>query len=69
MRLVAAAQRVQDDRGGAAVLVKNGGVMLLGPFISKQREEQRRMVEVNLLRRDDRDRGLLDQRATAAATS
>jgi NADP-dependent 3-hydroxy acid dehydrogenase YdfG len=31
------------------VLVNNAGVMLLGPFDSTQREEARRMVEVNLL--------------------
>jgi NADP-dependent 3-hydroxy acid dehydrogenase YdfG len=38
-------QRVQDDLGGAHVLVNNAGVMLLAPFTS----EQRQMVEVNLL--------------------
>lgn len=47
--LVAAAGRVQDEMGGADVLVNSAGVMLLGPFISEQRDEQRRMVEVNLL--------------------
>jgi NADP-dependent 3-hydroxy acid dehydrogenase YdfG len=35
--------------GGAAVLVNNAGVMLLGPFSAEQREDYRRMVEVNLL--------------------
>jgi NADP-dependent 3-hydroxy acid dehydrogenase YdfG len=31
------------------VLVNNAGVMLLGPFSTEQRQEPRRMVEVNLL--------------------
>ena len=47
--LVAASQRVQDDLGGAEILVNNAGVMLLAPFTSDQRAEQRQMVEVNLL--------------------
>src|SRR3954451_6617237 len=47
--LVAAAQRVQEELGGADLLVNNAGVMLLAPFTSEQRAEQRQMVEVNLL--------------------
>jgi NADP-dependent 3-hydroxy acid dehydrogenase YdfG len=47
--LVAAARRVHDELGAADVLINNAGVMLLGPFTSDQRAEQRQMVEVNLL--------------------
>ena len=47
--LVAAAQRVQQELGGADVLVNNAGVMLLGPFSSEQRADYRQMIEVNLL--------------------
>src|SRR3954451_13428302 len=47
--LLAAAQRVQEELGGANVLVNNAGVMLLAPFGSDQREDYRRMIEVNLL--------------------
>ena len=47
--LVAAAERVQDELGGADILVNNAGVMLLGPFTSEQRADYRQMVEVNLL--------------------
>ncbi len=47
--MLAAADRVQREVGGADVLVNNAGVMLLGPFSAEQREDYRRMVEVNLL--------------------
>ncbi|MGN7222428.1 SDR family oxidoreductase [Curtobacterium flaccumfaciens] len=47
--LVAAAARVQDELGGATVLMNNAGVMLLGPFSTDQRDDYRRMIEINLL--------------------
>src|SRR3954471_13259387 len=47
--MVAAAERVQSELGGADILVNNAGVMLLAPFTSEQRAEHRRMVETNLL--------------------
>jgi NADP-dependent 3-hydroxy acid dehydrogenase YdfG len=47
--IVAAAERVQGELGGADFLVNNAGVMLLAPFSSDQRSEIRQMVEVNLL--------------------
>jgi NADP-dependent 3-hydroxy acid dehydrogenase YdfG len=37
------------ELGRVDVLVNNAGVMLLGPFGTEQRQEARRMVEVNLL--------------------
>ena len=48
-QIVAAAQRVKDELGGADVLVNNAGNMLLAPFSSEQRADYRAMVEVNLL--------------------
>ena len=47
--LVAAAARVRNELGRVDVLVNNAGVMLLGPFVSEQRDDHRRMVEVNVL--------------------
>jgi NADP-dependent 3-hydroxy acid dehydrogenase YdfG len=47
--IVAAAERVQKELGGADIVVNNAGVMLLAPFSSDQRDEMRQMVEVNLL--------------------
>lgn len=47
--LVAAAERVQAELGGADVLVNNAGVMLLGPFSAEQCSDYRQMIEVNLL--------------------
>jgi NADP-dependent 3-hydroxy acid dehydrogenase YdfG len=47
--IVAAAERVQRELGGADILVNNAGVMLLAPYTSEQKAEIRQMVEVNLL--------------------
>ncbi len=47
--LDAAAARVEEELGGADVLVNNAGQMLLAPFEADRAEETRRMVEVNLL--------------------
>ena len=47
--IVAAAERVQAELGGADILINNAGVMLLAPFSSDQNAETRQMVEVNLL--------------------
>jgi NADP-dependent 3-hydroxy acid dehydrogenase YdfG len=47
--IVAAAERVLSELGGADILVNNAGVMLLAPFTSEQKAEIRQMVEVNLL--------------------
>lgn len=47
--LVAAADQVKSQLGGADILINNAGVMLPGPFSSAQRDDYRAMVEVNLL--------------------
>jgi NADP-dependent 3-hydroxy acid dehydrogenase YdfG len=47
--VVAAAERVKGELGGADILVNNAGVMLLAPFSSDQISEIRQMVETNLL--------------------
>jgi NADP-dependent 3-hydroxy acid dehydrogenase YdfG len=47
--IAAAAQRVQEEAGGADILINNAGVMLLGPFSSGQRADYRQMLEANLL--------------------
>ena len=40
---------MQQELGDADVLVNNAGVMLLGPFGSDQRDDDRQMIEVKLL--------------------
>ena len=65
--LVAAAQRVQDELGGADVLVNNAGVMLLGPFAADQRADYRQMIEVNLLGAITATEVFLDQLKAGAA--
>jgi NADP-dependent 3-hydroxy acid dehydrogenase YdfG len=47
--IVAAAERVREELGGADILVNNAGVMLLGPFSSEQRADYVQMIETNLL--------------------
>jgi NADP-dependent 3-hydroxy acid dehydrogenase YdfG len=47
--LTAAAEQIQTQLGGADVLINNAGVMLLGPFSTDQRDDYRRMIEINLL--------------------
>ena len=42
--MVAAADRVQSELGGADVLVNDAGVMLLGPFDTEHADELRQMV-------------------------
>jgi NADP-dependent 3-hydroxy acid dehydrogenase YdfG len=47
--IVAAAERVRRELGGADILINNAGVMLTAPFASDKRSEHRQMVETNLL--------------------
>lgn len=47
--IVAAAERVEQELGGADVVINNAGVMLTAPFGSDKRSEHRQMVETNLL--------------------
>jgi NADP-dependent 3-hydroxy acid dehydrogenase YdfG len=47
--LVAAAERVKSELGGADILVNNAGVMLPAPFSADQHADSRQMVEVNPL--------------------
>ena len=44
-----AADQLRSAHDSIDLLINNAGVMLLGPFSSAQRDEARRMVEVNLL--------------------
>lgn len=46
--LVAAAERVKGELGGADILVNNAGVMLLGPIENAPTEEWRRMIHANV---------------------
>ena len=65
--IVAAAARVQQELGGADVLVNNAGVMLLGPFDTEQRDDYRQMIEVNLLGAITATEVFLDQVRDGAA--
>ena len=47
--ILTAAERVEQELGGADVLVNNAGVMLLGPFSSEQHADYQQMIDVNLL--------------------
>ena len=47
--LLAAAERVQSELGGADILINNAGMMLLGPFSADQHEDYAPMIQTNLL--------------------
>ena len=47
--IVAAAESVKRELGGADILINNAGVMLTAPFGSDRRSEHRQMIETNLL--------------------
>ncbi len=47
--ILAGAQQVRDELGGADIVVNNAGVMLLGPFSAELSDDYRRMIETNLL--------------------
>ena len=59
--IVAAADRVKAELGGADVLVNNAGIMLLAPFTFDRHTDHRRMVEANLLGAMTVTEVLLDQ--------
>ncbi|GAA3220741.1 SDR family oxidoreductase [Actinocorallia longicatena] len=65
--IVAAAERVRNELGGADVLVNNAGVMLLGPFAADQRDDYRQMIEINLLGAITTAEVFLDQLKNGAA--
>ena len=65
--IVAAAERVREQLGGADVLVNNAGIMLLGPFDTDQRNDYRQMIEVNLLGAVTTTEVFLDQLKDGAA--
>ena len=66
--IVAAAERVKAELGGADILVNNAGVMLLGPFSSEQRADYEQMIETNLLGAITTTEVFLDQLRDGAAT-
>jgi NADP-dependent 3-hydroxy acid dehydrogenase YdfG len=65
--LLAAAERVKSELGGADILINNAGVMLLAPFGAEQRDDYRQMVEVNLLGAITAPKCSLTSSETAAA--